>query len=168
MASARVVIADTGPLLTLSWIHRIGLLDDLFDRVVVPFDVWAELAHRPDASEPPQVAALEHLEFSPPEFVVPEEAALLDPGEQAVVALAARRFPQAVVLIDEKRGRRAATALGLHVVGSLGVLLEGKRHGLVASVAPLVSELISSGVYFGPLLVRRVLEAAGEQDSGQH
>jgi len=166
VAGQRIVIADTGPLLALSWIHRVGLLNHLFDRVVVPFEVWGELAHRPDAFEPPQVAALSYLEFAPPDFLVPAEAEALDPGERAVLALAVGHLPRATLLIDERRARKAAKELGLRVVGTLGVLVEAKRQGLLTAIGPLMEEMISNGIYFGPQLVERILAAVGDDSRG--
>jgi predicted nucleic acid-binding protein len=59
-----------------------------------------------------------------------------------------------------------AEALGLSVVGTLGVLLAAKRTGLVAEVRPLVDELLRQGFWVAPRLVKLALLAAGE-DGGQ-
>ena len=53
-------------------------------------------------------------------------------------------------------------ALGLSVVGTLGVLLAAKRRGLIAEVRPLVDQLARQGFWVSPRLVRQALLAAGE------
>jgi len=69
------------------------------------------------------------------------------------------------LLLDERAARRVAEALGLSVVGTLGVLLAAKRRGLVAEVRPLIDELVRQGFWVAPRLVKQVLLAAGEEGS---
>ena len=57
-------------------------------------------------------------------------------------------------------------ALGLSVIGTLGVLLAAKREGLIAEVRPLVDELARQGFWVSPRLVRQAVLAAGEVKRG--
>ncbi len=54
---------------------------------------------------------------------------MLDEGESAAIRLALKL--SASVLMDEKSGRKIATNLGLHVIGSAGVLVAAKKRGLI-------------------------------------
>ena len=67
----------------------------------------------------------------------PEEWLALDlgPGELAALALAFEHRER-VVLLDDLLARRIARAAGLHVWGTLRVLLESKERGLIPEVAP--------------------------------
>jgi hypothetical protein len=48
-------------------------------------------------------------------------------------------------------------------VGLLGILVEAKRRGLVATVRPVLDNLIAkAGFWITPELYNRVLQAAGE------
>ena len=85
----------------------------------------------------------------------------LGPGEGDAVALALGSRARAV-LLDEKAGRRVAAELGLPVVGTLALLLRAKRHGLLASVAPVLEAMAVQGRYVGERLKDDVLRAAGE------
>ena len=85
----------------------------------------------------------------------------LDAGEAAVIELAFQRRIS-LVAIDEARGRRAASAAGLTVTGSLGLLGQAKARGFVAAVAPYVAAMRASGVYLDDTLVRRFLAGLGE------
>jgi predicted nucleic acid-binding protein len=87
--------------------------------------------------------------------------ATLDEGEAAVIQLAVERGIE-IVCIDEWRGRRAATAAGLRVTGSLGLLGRAKRVGLIETVRPWVTKLSAAGVHYHPDLVARFLAAMGE------
>ncbi|MGR8933517.1 MAG: DUF3368 domain-containing protein [Gammaproteobacteria bacterium] len=58
--------------------------------------------------------------------------------------------------------RRCANALGLRVIGSLGIILMAKQKGLVPSVKPIIEHLSRVGLYLDAGLVAKVLEMAGE------
>jgi predicted nucleic acid-binding protein len=86
----------------------------------------------------------------------------LDHGEIAALALALERGI-ADVLIDEKAGRAAALALGLHVSGLLGVLIEGKQRQLVPALSPLLDTLtVGARFWIDARLRERVLRNVGE------
>jgi len=87
--------------------------------------------------------------------------AALDLGEAAVIQLALE-MQISTVAIDEWKGRRAATASGLDVIGTLGLLGRAKILGLVPSLKPLIERALQEGVRYHPDLVRAVLDAVGE------
>jgi predicted nucleic acid-binding protein len=68
----------------------------------------------------------------------------------------------APVLLDENRGRRVALAAHLAVIGTLGVLVLAKRHGILARVQPQVARLQDEGFRMSPGLVAEALRMAGE------
>ena len=86
----------------------------------------------------------------------------LHPGEITAISLAVERRADAV-LIDEKAGRAAASALGLKPLGLLGILLEAKRASLISDLSPLLDRLeLEAKFRIGKDLRERVLRAAGE------
>ena len=87
--------------------------------------------------------------------------ASLDAGEAAVIELALEQnIP--LVCLDEIKGRRAAAASGLQVVGSLGILGKAKTLGLVSALCPLVEMAQTSSIYYDSNLVEKFLESFGE------
>jgi Domain of unknown function (DUF3368) len=89
----------------------------------------------------------------------------LDPGESMVLALALsyRAAGEDVeVVLDERKGRRSARALGLTVIGTARLLILGKQGGQVHEVKPLLDELERQGMYLGSQLRRQILETADE------
>lgn len=85
----------------------------------------------------------------------------LDPGEAAALWLAVERRSE-WVLSDDRPARLAAERLGLRVRGSLGILAEAKRRGLLPTVVPLLHELKAKGVWLSEDLIQKVLRDLGE------
>lgn len=128
----RLVVADTGPINYLVLIDSIDLLPSLFEQVVLPSAVQAELA---DADAPPSVRA---WIANPPDWLDVYETPGsrhdsvrgLDEGEAAAIALAASLRAD-LVLMDERKGVAVARAQGLRVTGTLGVLDMAAQRGLI-------------------------------------
>ena len=116
-----LVISDASPLNVLVRIERVALLPKLFNRIVIPPAVEAELN---DPRAPKEVRSF--LGSRPSWLEVARPLALLDlpnigPGERAAISLACERKAD-LLLIDDKRGRRAAKSLDLRIIGTIGIL----------------------------------------------
>jgi hypothetical protein len=123
-----VAVTNTTPVITLAGVGELRLLDALFERVLVPFEVWRELTDKAGATEPDQLTMLRSVTFvpAPPP---PPEAAALHAGEAAAIAVAfaiAQRDAGTWLLLDDAAARRVADKLGLPVKGTLGVLGRGQ------------------------------------------
>jgi predicted nucleic acid-binding protein len=57
----------------------------------------------------------------------------LDPGEAEAIALALETRAE-LLLMDERLGRDTARYLGLTFTGLIGLLVQGKRKGLIPSI----------------------------------
>ena len=125
-----VVVADTSPINYLVLIDHIGILPRLYTRVLIPPAVFDELTH-PAGPSPVREWTERHpiwLEVINPKNTV--ALAQLDLGESQAIALASE-LGGAVVLIDELAGRHEATRRGLKVAGTLSVLDDADRAGLI-------------------------------------
>jgi uncharacterized protein len=85
----------------------------------------------------------------------------LGPGESEAISLALEIGAQWVIL-EERPARRLAQALGLPVIGMLGILLASKRRGFLPTVRPCVGALMNCGFHISPGLYDLVLADAGE------
>jgi predicted nucleic acid-binding protein len=65
--------------------------------------------------------------------------------------------------MDEWKGRRAALALDLAVTGSLGLLGNAKKLGLVPSVRSFVERAAATGVRYHPAVIAAVLRELEEE-----
>ena len=138
----------------------------LFGQIVVPPAVVAELrAGRQrglDVPDPDQLPWLVQRDLAaPPSF---PGSAELDAGEREAIALALSlgTGPGCRLLIDERDGRKAAHQLGLAHTETLGVLIAGKRAGLIPVVAPRLDRIVARGFRMGDLIRAEALRLAGE------
>lgn len=150
----------------LMFLVRVGLLDlllELGEGVVVPAAVEAEVAAF-GASDPVPVA----LKSTPwievaPALPVPSNILAWDlgDGESAVLAWALAH-PSTTAIIDDLAGRRCAVALGIPVVGTLGLVLRAKKSGRIVAARPIVVKLQLAGMYLADDIRDAALALVGE------
>ncbi len=156
------LIANAGPLIALARIDRLELLPAAYADILVPDAVYLEVTRDPllpGAREVAEADWLRSIEVTDTEAVA-RMRFWLDQGESEAIVLAqARNEPLA---IDERRGRRIATSLGVQITGTVGILLAGKQLGLVELVTPLLDQLISRGVRLSASLYESARRLAQE------
>jgi predicted nucleic acid-binding protein len=157
-----LVVSDTSPITNLLQVGRLNLLQYTFGQVVMPQTVYDELCELPhqklaiDGETWLTVQSSHQLDFV---AMLKEE---LDAGEAEAIALALE-IKADYLIIDERKGRNKAEALGLRIVGLLGVLVQAKQAGHLMAVEPVLNELRNeAGFRIHPMLHRRILEIAGE------
>ena len=154
-----IVVADSTPLHYLILLDQAELLRQLYENVMIPDAVAAELCA---PASPTKVS--EWIAAHPPWLSVVEVAAEdiasvsdeLDLGERAAIALAERTRAE-ILLIDERAGRAEAARRSLRVTGTLGVLRIGAEAGLI-DVRDVVSRLKETNFYVDELLLEKVFE----------
>jgi predicted nucleic acid-binding protein len=160
-----LLVADSGPLIALARLDLLALPHRLFGETLVSVTVWQEVLRAPKPGEDTALAAalqagwlrvVDDPPLTPPELA----GAGLDDGERSAIALALTL--QAAVLVDERRGRTSAKAWGLHVLGTLGLLVRARDAGLVQHVRPLAEALLEGGYYLARPLIERALATIGE------
>jgi predicted nucleic acid-binding protein len=85
----------------------------------------------------------------------------LDKGELTSIALY-KYLKADYLLIDERAGRKIAKINGIKIIGTLGVLIEAKRKGIIPSIKPQINILRSSQIYFAQNLLDHALRMVGE------
>ena len=158
------LVCDTTIPLYLDRIGQIALLPALFAPVYVPEQVCLELdmgrVLRLDTINPRSLAWVELVSVSQAliDSLPPNR---LGTGERAVIAYA-QAYRGYVAGMDDLRARQLAEAIGLRVIGTLGILLRAKQAGLVSTVRPLLDDITAKGFHLSPDLHRNVLGLAGE------
>ena len=160
-----IVVSDTSAVLNLARIGRLELLPSLYQRVLIPSAVCQELESSfRDLPFVPNLASLPWLFVETPLDLdrVQRMRIDLDAGEAEAIVLALERHAD-LLLVDERRGRRIATAAGLRVTGLLGVIAAAKQKGLIDAAKPVLDELIQEARFWiGAALYAEVLAKLGE------
>jgi predicted nucleic acid-binding protein len=154
------VVSNSGPLINLAKVGQFVLLQDLFQNIVIPPEVFEEVVVRgvgqPGAGEisTAQWIVRRMLEHSDIANLLTAE---LDRGEAEAIALALQEKAD-WLLIDERVGRRFAQRVGLKVKGTLGVLLEGVRRDYIEDLQPVLATLVAKGTWIAPATYAEVLK----------
>jgi predicted nucleic acid-binding protein len=160
-----IVVSDTSAIINLAIIGRLDLLHQLYSEIVIPAAVYQEIVVQ-GAGKPGAVEVQTQPWFKQQAVVdtafVSQLRRDLDDGEAEAIVLA-REMSADLLLIDDQAARLHAARLGLRFIGLLGVLLEGKKAGLLATVKQLLDDLISqAGFRVRPSLYQAFLVSAGE------
>jgi predicted nucleic acid-binding protein len=148
------VVSNSSAIIALDQVGQLQLLSGLFTELVVPPAVVREVA--------PILLPDWIVEQPLTQPVGPQVLrAGLGDGESEAISLAVELRARWIVL-DDRAARRLAQALGLPVIGTLGLLLAAKRRGLLTAVRPSVDALVRHGFHVAPELCACVLSDAGE------
>jgi predicted nucleic acid-binding protein len=156
-------VVNASPLILLGKAQHLELLVALADTVVVPQAVASEVCAKPDgaailteltAFPTCRVAALEP---APPEVLAWDPGA----GETQVITHAIIHGADRVIL-DDLEARRCAKAMGLRIIGTLGIVGRAKSMGRIAQAAPVIEHLRRTGLYVSDALVQSILRRVGE------
>jgi predicted nucleic acid-binding protein len=85
----------------------------------------------------------------------------LGPGE-AEVLLLALESRDATVILDDLLARRVAQAMEIRLTGTLGLLVDAKRAGLIPAVSPLLDRLHALRFRLAAPTRAAILKLAGE------
>lgn len=151
-------VSDASPLIVFHQITRLELVRSVLGEVLIPPAVASEIA--PSLGDLPPWMRVSELPSGGGPF---PWGTTLDRGETEAIALALEASASQIVL-DDRPARRTAEQLGLFVVGSLGLLLEAHRLGLMGDVRADMDAMIDAGFYVGQSLYADVLKLAQELD----
>lgn len=125
-----IVVSNTTPLIGLASIQRFDLLRQIFGELIIAQAVYDEavVAGREIGGAKREVLAADWIKTVHVKDRLAVEVLLdeLDLGEAETIVLA-RELAADWVLMDEKKGRRKLTPLGLQKIGTVGILLKANR-----------------------------------------
>lgn len=158
------LVSNTGPLIALSGIGELEILNKLFDQVMIPRSVYEELTAGLSAI----LSDREAFKFAEwirivdlpkhPELLLTR---MLDAGEASVIQLASEY--DATILMDERKGRKiAGDVYGLPVIGTAGLLILAKRAGLINEAVPLLVSMRKNGYWIDEEILDFVMQEANE------
>lgn len=145
-------LPDTSCLIALDKIGRLGLLTRSWDAVLVPDAVCREFGTTPVGA---QAYAVQDRRL------VHALRLQLHEGESEIIA-AVLENEDAVAVLDDRKARRLARAMGAEVLGTIGLLLRAKRKGMIDAVRPIMDELERAGFHVSQRTRTEALRIAGE------
>lgn len=160
-----IVVSDTSPIRALDFLNLLEVLPVVFDHVLIPPAVAAELVRTGGRFRLIDVNDYAFLKIhaAHDQGQVNCLLPLLDRGEAEAIVLA-QEIAADAILIDEADGRRVAQEkYGLRTIGTLGILLSAKQRGEVSAVRPLVDQLRDGlGFFVSESLYQEVMRRAKE------
>lgn len=158
-----ILVVNASPLIVLS---KAGLMDtalELATDLIIPEPVAEEISRAKDPADPAicwlsRQSGLRKPSPVPSPFLAAWD---LGAGETSVIAIA-QSLPGSIAVLDDLAARRCSQALGIQVVGTLGILLAAKRRGILPAVKPALDAVVAAGLFISPAHVHDVLAKAGE------
>lgn len=159
-----IVVSNTTPLIGLASIQRFGLLQQLFGKLYIAQAVYDEAVIAGydangvrEVSEAPWIETVNVRDRLAVGVLLDE----LDLGEAETIVLA-NELNADWVLMDEKKGRRKLTQLGIRKIGTVGILLKAKQAGLLSIIRPDIQRLHLQGFSLSRSVIDAVLQQANE------
>jgi len=128
----KTIISDTSCLIILSNIGELQLLQKVYGQVFTTVEIAQEFG--------------EIL----PEWIVIKGAAdiykqqllelQIDKGESSAIALALE-MSNSTLILDDNKARKIANQLGLHVTGTIGIIVRAKLNGIIPSIRPILEKI---------------------------
>ena len=152
---ATTFVCNASPLIGFERLGRLDLLRSLTRHLLIPPAVQREVFGTRLLPDWIEVRPL--LNTSSPVLLTPR----LGDGESEAIALA-REIAGCILLLHDLAARRAAQSLNLRVSGTVGLIVQAKQRGMIASVRPLLDQLLSFDFRISPRLYALALKQANE------
>lgn len=145
-------VTNSTCLIGLERIGQLDLLSRVFSTVYAPPMVATEIK-----------TPLSWLRVKPVQNVgvVATLKTQMDAGEAEAISLA-MELGDVLLILDDKKARRVAQQLNLKVIGTVGMLLRGKRQGVISEIKPLIMALLEADFRISEGIVREALQLSGE------
>ena len=157
-----IIVSDATPIIAFSRIGELGLLQQIVGEIIIPEEVAREIFEY-KKTDIKDIKSLQWIKIKKVKSKKEVDILLstLDTGEAEVIILS-KELKADLVIIDELSARKVATMLGLPLIGTVGLLIEAKRKGLIHKVKPLLDEMMLQGIRYGEKFCHKILEEIGE------
>lgn len=154
---AETWVINASPLILLGKLGRIDLLEQLAKQILVPQAVLHEVASggAADAGMGDTLVWAQNRVIE--DILVPISISGWDLGAGESQVLAHCLLGRYRAVLDDGEARAAAKVHSVPLVGSLGVILRARKAGLISAARPLVEQMVESGSYLSPELIRQAL-----------
>ena len=151
--NSKIIVSDTSCLILLLKIDELDILKEMSNKIYVTSIIKEELKQElPDwiqILDPKDKHYQSILELD------------LDKGEASAIALMLE-LDDAILLIDDLKGRKIAEKLSLRFSGTFGLLIKAKQIGIIKSVKPILDKIRLTNFRFSEKLFIDILNQAKE------
>ncbi|MCX6048897.1 MAG: DUF3368 domain-containing protein [Chloroflexi bacterium] len=148
-------ISNSSPLIAFERLNRPDILRALTNTLLIPSGVRLEVFGAKELPawvvERPITQTFANIAFSP----------RLGIGEREAIILALE-VGNCTLLLDDLAARRTAEALGVFVVGTVGMLVLAKKRGILPAIKPFLDLLNTFDFRVSPKLYTKVLREVNE------
>ena len=161
------VVSNSTALIFLAKINKLNLLRDIFGKIIIPEEVYFEVAvkgcGRPGSEE---------IRLAIKDWIIVKKvrnkelkkllSLILDEGEAACIALALE-IKADYVILDDLMARKIAGSLELNIIGTIGIILLAKKLKLIDNPKSIILSLRRAGFWLSENLLKKVLELAEDK-----
>ncbi len=158
------VISNSSPLINLSKVHQLDLIQQLYGQITVPQAVYDELflkdmtktgSHAINKLVDKNIISIREVSDRNLVKALHKD---LDFGESEVIALALE-LKADLIIIDETDARKIAELYDLKKTGFIGLLIKAKEQGLITDIKPLLDSAVNKGFWINPKLYQKIIKS---------
>ena len=149
-----VIVSDTSCLLLLYEINQLELLHELFGKIVVTTEVAMEY-------ERVLPSWIEVVEINYEDSLLAKYK--LGKGEASSIAYT-MNLMNSLLIIDELKGRRIASDLGVKITGTLGLIAAARRKRIIELIYPIIDTIKKTDFRITEKLVQKVISSVEEEE----
>ncbi len=146
----KVVISDTSCLIVLSKIGMLEVLQTLFGEVLI-----SETVRNEYGEDLPDWIIVKRVESHQIEKIL---LLNVDEGEASSMALYLEQTEDALLIIDERKGRIIAKDLGIKLIGTIGIIIKAKEKGIITNLSEVTERLEQTDFRLSPKLKQQLLD----------
>lgn len=157
----KLIIADTGPLISLGIIGHIDLIEKIFGEYYIANAVWEEL----QVYDNPEFDKTLLKEVKKNVIKIKSKnhlSIIMDYGESESVILY-EELNANYLLIDDNKARLIAESFELNCIGTIGLLIKAKHKGFIKELRPIFEIWLKNERYFAIKFINNILEQEGEK-----
>ncbi|MDR0963923.1 MAG: DUF3368 domain-containing protein [Clostridium sp.] len=155
----RLVVSNSTPIIVLSNINKLDILQKLYGVVHIPYAVMQEVSVK--ANHFMQDNPWLRMDYVKDKLAQDAFSVSLHSGEVEAILLT-RQLEADLLILDDGLARKYAKRLNILITGTIGVILQAKNRGIISSVKPVLSNLIDSGFYLSEQVLGEILTIANE------
>lgn len=127
----KAIISDATALIVLAKLDRLELLKALFSSVIIPYHVKQEIRQKNDYDLGVWNDPFFTIKMAQDRKLLTSLELFLDAGESEAITLA--KELDLPLLIDEKKGRKIALTMHIHIIGLVGIIVALYRRNIISS-----------------------------------